>query len=87
MNKVIITKCIECANWCPATSLGTGTYCDELQRIISGGDVEIDIPDICPKLASQCINAADERKPGEFKVEFKTSKLKRWKPKNIIPHR
>ena len=53
MNKLTITKCIECANWTPADSLGFGTYCDELGQVISEKDEEIDIPDICPKLASQ----------------------------------
>ncbi len=59
MNKVIITKCIDCACWCPANTYGNGVYCDELQTTISELDCDIDIPDYCPKLASQCINAQD----------------------------
>ncbi|OEU68466.1 MAG: hypothetical protein BBJ57_07250 [Desulfobacterales bacterium PC51MH44] len=51
MNQVIITKCIECANWCPANNHGTGVYCDELQQTLSELDEELDIPDYCPKLA------------------------------------
>lgn len=48
---VTITKCIECANWFPADSHGTGTYCDDLQKVVS--DDEQIIPDVCPKLANK----------------------------------
>jgi len=50
-NTITITKCIECGSWIPADSHGTGTYCDELQRIVSD-DIEM-IPDCCPKLTTQ----------------------------------
>ena len=51
MNKLIITKCIECSNWSPAHSYGVGVFCDELGIILS--ETERDdflIPDECPKL-------------------------------------
>lgn len=50
MNKVVITHCIECNEWIPADSYGCGTYCDELQEVISETDPDIAIPDNCPKI-------------------------------------
>lgn len=51
-NKVIITKCKDCAAWVPVDSHGFGVYCDELGQVISEADTDVGIPDNCPKLTS-----------------------------------
>lgn len=63
MNKLIITKCIECAQWVPANSYGVGVYCDELGQVISETETDMGIPDICPLLITQEAAQADTDTP------------------------
>ena len=48
-NKIIITKCQDCAERRPADSHGTGVFCDELNNKISD-DTDCLVPDNCPKI-------------------------------------
>ena len=61
-NKIIITKCQDCAERHPADSHGTGVFCDELNNKISD-DTDCLVPDNCPKIKNIYNQGTDGETP------------------------